>query len=66
MSDFHLDNHGTISLLTPTSRAGQDWAGEYLPDDVMTFGRNAVVIEHRYVADIIAGIIEANLTIDGE
>lgn len=53
--DFLIQNHGTIFLLCPVSDAAVEWVGEHLPPDATRFG-TAVVIEHRYVADIVAGI----------
>lgn len=52
--DFFLENHGTIFLLQPLTPAAISWIQENLPDDHMTSGR-AVVVDHRYIADIVGG-----------
>ena len=52
--DFVVENHGSIFLLQPVSPAGNDWVKENLPEDRLTFG-GAVVVEHRYIADIVRG-----------
>ena len=52
--DFIVENHGTIFLLQPLSPAANSWIEENLPEDRLTFG-GAVVVEHRYIADIVRG-----------
>lgn len=54
--DFHLANYGTIYVLTPETDQARAWVDEYLPSDAMRWGRNGVVVEHRYIADIVEGI----------
>ena len=63
MTDFTLHNEGSIALLTPISEAGTEWVSQHIPEDAMRFA-GAVVIEHRYVADIVAGITGDGLTIE--
>lgn len=53
-SDFLVQNEGSIFLLHPLSESARDWIEEYLPEDRMTFG-GAIVVEHRYIADIVRG-----------
>ena len=64
--DFSLADHGTIAILTPLTAAGREWREEHLPSDAMTWGQCGVVIEHRYVSDIVNGIVNDGLTIVGE
>jgi hypothetical protein len=52
--DFVVENHGTIFLLQPFSPAANSWVEENLPEDRLTFD-GAVVVEHRYIADIVRG-----------
>jgi len=52
--DFSVENHGSIFLLQPLSPAANSWIEENLPEDRLTFG-GAVVVEHRYIADIVRG-----------
>jgi hypothetical protein len=61
--DFTLNNQGTIFLLTPITESASDWISESLPSDAMTFGR-ATVIEHRFIGDIIDGILGDGLTVE--
>jgi hypothetical protein len=53
--DFTVTNHGTIFLLEPHTDAGIAWVAEHLPAEALTFG-DAVVVEHRFIRDIVVGI----------
>jgi hypothetical protein len=60
--DFVVENHGTIFLLQPLTPAANSWIEENLPDDRLTFG-GGVVVEHRYIADIVRGAITDGLVV---
>lgn len=53
-ADFTVNNQGSIFLLDPISEEAVTWAEDYLTD-AQRFG-NTVVVEHRYIADIVEGI----------
>jgi hypothetical protein len=53
--DFVVENHGSIFLLQPLSLAANAWVEENLPENHQTFG-SAVVVEHRYITDIVRGV----------
>lgn len=56
-NDFTVENHGTIFLLTPHTPEAQEWIEAHVPPDAQTWaGLNSIVVEHRYIADIVAGI----------
>jgi hypothetical protein len=59
--DFLVNDQGTIFLLTPVTEAATDWANEHLPEDAMHFG-DAIVVEHRYIRDIVSGFTTEGLT----
>ena len=54
-ADFTLQNEGSIFLLQPMTQAARFWVDEFLPEGRMEFA-GAVVVEHRYIADIVEGI----------
>lgn len=62
MTDFLFANHGSVTILTPLTEAAQDWVAEHLPDDALTLG-SGVVIEPRYVAPILEGLVDDGLTV---
>ena len=62
-ADFSLANHGSICLLTPLTTAATQWAAEHLPEGAMTWGRASIVVEPRYVEDIVIGIAGDGLTV---
>jgi hypothetical protein len=63
--DFKLENHGSLFLLRPLNSAAKDWMGEHLPTDnsETQFWGDAIVIEPRYVAPIVDGIIGDGLVL---
>ena len=63
MSDLSVQNNGSIFLLQPISEAGTIWIEDNIGDDAMTFG-NAIVVEHRYIADIVNGALADGLTVE--
>ena len=63
--DFTLENHGSLFLLRPLNPGAKDWMGEHLPMDSpeTQFWGEAIVIEHRYLAPIVDGIIGNGLVL---
>lgn len=65
LRDFAVENHGTIFLLRPQTGAARAWTDEHLPDnDERTYFGNAIVVEHRYIGDIVDGIVNDGLTVE--
>ena len=62
MRDFLLQDEGTISVLFPLTPAAHRWVAENLPSDAFTWV-DGTVIEHRFVAAIIAGILSDGLAL---
>jgi hypothetical protein len=61
--DFPLIRQDTIFPLKPLTDAARAWAEQHLPADATRFGP-AIVIEHRFVANITAGIARDGLTVE--
>lgn len=62
MTDFTVQDHGSIVILTPQTPEAQGWADEHLPYDGRWF-RNGFAIERRYFEPIYDGITADGLTI---
>lgn len=60
--DFTLSGGGTIYLLRPVSAEAREWVDAHIPEDASWLG-NAVAVEHRYVEDIVDGILNDGLTV---
>ena len=58
MSDFTVTNHGSIVLVKPLTDECNDWLVEHVSDEAQWFG-GALVVEPRYVEDLIEGLEEA-------
>ena len=60
--DFIVENHGTIFLFQPLTPAANSWIEQNLPPGRTMFG-GAVVVEHRYIVDIVRGAIADGLEV---
>jgi len=60
--DFEVENCGTLFLLRPQTQIAEAWVNDNLPEDAQRFGY-AVVVEHRYIGDIVQGIQNDGLTV---
>jgi hypothetical protein len=60
LTDFIVRNEGSIVLLTPITNVAKEWVEEHLPEDVQHWG-TAIVVEPRYIMDILQGIHEDGL-----
>ena len=54
--DFDVANHDSIFVIEPISDAALRWCYKHLPEDCDRWGRLGFVIEHRYIADVVAGM----------
>jgi hypothetical protein len=63
--DFKLENHGSVFLLRPLNSVAKDWMDEHLPMDSpeTQFWGSAIVIEPRYIAPIVDGILADGLVL---
>lgn len=62
-SDVVVRDEGSIFIVTPVSEDAKGWVEEHIPDDAQWFG-SGFVVEHRYVADIVDGMIADGLTVN--
>jgi hypothetical protein len=62
MADFAVQDEGTIFLLIPNTDAAQEWIDEHIPKTAQYFG-TAVVVEHRFIAEIVHGIQQSGLKV---
>ena len=60
--DFAVENHGSIFLLKPLTPSATSWIEEHIgQDNGYQPYFPTVVVEHRYVSDIVRGIQDAGL-----
>jgi hypothetical protein len=60
-ADARVEDHGTVHLVRPLSEAALDWLEEHTGG--AWFG-GALVVEHRYVADLVAGMRDAGFVVE--
>ncbi len=62
MTDFNLQDHGSIWLLVPQSNEARAWTDKYL-SHAQTWGPAACVVEPRYIVDIVTALREEGFTL---
>lgn len=60
---FEAENHGSIWRFIPLTDAARAWVEEHLPADRMEFPSGVVVIEHRFIGNIIEGAANDGLRV---
>jgi hypothetical protein len=60
--DVLVRGEGSIYLLRATSRRGQRWLNEHVSDDRQEWA-GAIVVEHRFIGDIVRGAIADGLRV---
>ena len=55
-------NHGSIYLLQPDSQEDREWIAEHINPQAGYWGE-AVVVEHRFIGDIVEGLIDAGFEV---
>jgi len=62
--DFEIQNHGSIFLLIPQSTSARIWVHDHIgKDNGYQPDYPTVVVEHRYIADIVEGIVADGLVL---
>lgn len=61
--DFLLANHGSVCILNAITAEACQWADDHLTDDALRWGPSGIVIEPRYVGDIVQGIVDDGLLV---
>ena len=62
--DFLCENHGSIFLLKPLTPSATSWVEEHIgQDNGYQPYFPTIVVEHRYIADIVAGIHNDGLAV---
>ncbi len=55
--DFTVNNQGSIFILTGQTEACREWIEENVGDNqTQTWGQHGIVVEHRYIQDIVDGL----------
>jgi hypothetical protein len=64
MNDFILTNHGSIYLLEPVTEAAREWVAVHLDgNEHLLYVGDAIVIEPRYVKQIVRGFQQDGLVL---
>ncbi len=63
MSDLRFENHGSLFLVHPTSKAGTEWLFSTAPDDAQFLG-DAMAVELRYVEGVATAARDSGLEVE--
>lgn len=63
--DIAVENHGSLLLVEPLTEAAADWIEQNVQDEAQFWGHK-LVVEPRYLHDLLYGIRDAGLLIEGE
>lgn len=61
-ADISVTGGGTVYLVDWLTAKGKAWIAEHLPDDAQRMGES-VVVEHRYIGDIVRGMVDDGLRV---
>jgi hypothetical protein len=59
--DIRVQDEGTIFVLYPLTDAANDWMQDNMHCDSNNFWCDGMVVEHRYVASILRGMVRGGL-----
>jgi len=63
--DISVENHGSIVLVIPQTDAAREWIEANVSrDDGFHPSWPTLVVEPRYVADIVNGVVDAGLRVE--
>ena len=60
-ADFRLENHGSLFLVRPLTKSGEEFLTQTAPEDAQFMG-NAMAVEPRYVEGVCEAIAEYGLS----
>lgn len=63
LADVDVSNHGTIFLFEPLTDTAQEWIEANIAGETQWFG-NALAVEHRFAADLAAGMAKDGLRLE--
>ncbi len=62
--DFEVQNHGSIFLLIPQTLSARVWIDDHIGEgNGYQPSYPTIIVEHRYIADIVAGIQDDGLAV---
>lgn len=64
MKDISLDYQGSVTRITPLTERGSDWIDCYLDSESYQWLGNSLVVESKFVPDIVFGMEEWGLLVE--
>lgn len=67
MPDFTVEDHGTIFFIRPETDAAKEWVKKNVSQEgYQPYYPDQVVVEHRFVQNIVMGIVADGFVVDNE
>ena len=64
LGDIRVQHEGSLALFHMTSGAGERWVKEHVETEETQYWGGALVVEHRYVHDLIEGMRADGLCVE--
>lgn len=62
IADVKVQRENTLFLVFPLTPEANDWIADNIPDDALFYG-SALVVEQRYIVDIVNGMVSEGLKV---
>lgn len=62
--DVTVSNHGSIMMFEVNTEAAREWFEENVPTESWQWMGHSLAVEPRYAENLVAGIVEAGMTVD--
>jgi len=63
--DIEITYHGSVSIITGITAEGRGWISSNVDTESAQHWGRGVVVEDRYLGDIVAGAMSDGLTVEG-
>ncbi len=64
VADVRIQNEGSIFVAHLDSYAAREWVANNVGNDVQWWGKNGLVVEHRFIGDLADGMRDAGLAVE--
>lgn len=64
MIDFLINGGGTVYIVTPQTPEAREWLDDNVVHAETIWFAGGIAVEHRYIEELAAGILEAGFTVE--
>jgi hypothetical protein len=63
MADVRIENHGSIFIFELLTDAAREFVDDHVDPEAQTFGKDRLVVEHRYAGELAQGFDDHGLEV---